>query len=136
MEATTTFEGKYTESVGRRKRAIARVRLYPGKGEMVINNRPADDFLPTQKLVDLVKKPLKEIGREESYNISVRVQGGGVRGQADAIILGVARCLVKEDETNKTVLKKAGFLKRDDRRKERKKPGLKKARRAPQWSKR
>ena len=131
-----TFEGKYIAALGRRKTAVAQVRLYPkGQGRIVINGKMLEDYLPVTILQDRVKAPLVKVGMTD-VDVTVRTLGGGIRGQADAICLGIARALVKMDETLRTSLKPEGFLTRDSRKVERKKPGLKKARRAPQWSKR
>lgn len=127
---------RYTEAVGRRKTASARVRLYPGTGTIIVNDKPIEEYLPWATLVDRALEPLRVAGLEGRYNITVKVQGGGISGQADAIRLGVARALVKEDENLRAVLKDRGLLRRDPRAKERKKPGLKRARKAPQYTKR
>lgn len=122
---------------GRRKKAIARVRLIPsGSGAIVINDRTLEDYFPMGTLQYIVKQPLKELDIEGKYDIFVNVVGGGYTGQAGAIRLGVARALLQAEPECRPVLKKAGFLTRDPRVKERKKYGLKKARRAPQFSKR
>ncbi len=122
---------------GRRKTAVARVRLVPGTGEITINDRPGDQYLQfREKLISDVKAPLETLGLEGSYDILIRAHGGGVTGQADAIRLGVARALCDMDPANRGPLKSEGFLTRDPRAKERKKYGLRKARKAPQYSKR
>lgn len=122
---------------GRRKTAIARVRLVPGEGKIVINDKPGDLYLQFQeKLVSHVRSPLESLGLEGSYDVLVRSQGGGVSGQAEAIRMGVARALCEMDPNNRQPLKKEGYLTRDPRAKERKKYGLRKARKAPQYSKR
>ena len=122
---------------GRRKKAIARVRLIPsGSGEIIINDRSLEDFFPQGTTQYIVKQPLVEIGAEGKYDIRVNVIGGGYTGQAGAIRLGIARALLEAEPETRPALKKAGFLTRDPRVKERKKYGLKKARRAPQFSKR
>ncbi len=122
---------------GRRKKAIARVRLIPaGSGSIVINDRTFEDYFPQGTLQYIVKQPLAELNVETKYDIFVNVAGGGYTGQAGAIRLGVARALLEAEPECRPVLKKAGFLTRDPRAKERKKYGLKKARRAPQFSKR
>ncbi len=121
---------------GRRKKSIARVRLIPGTGDIKVNGRELEDFFPYEILVREVKRPLQLLGLETKYDVIVRVQGGGFTGQAGAIRHGIARALVKSDETLKSALKAEGFLTRDSRMKERKKYGLKKARRSPQFSKR
>ena len=122
---------------GRRKKAIARVRLIPGgNGTIVINDRTFEDYFPQGTLQYIVKQPLVEVNAEAKYDVFVNVVGGGYTGQAGAIRLGVARALLEAEENSRPELKKAGFLTRDPRAKERKKYGLKKARRAPQFSKR
>ncbi|MBR7164355.1 MAG: 30S ribosomal protein S9 [Clostridia bacterium] len=122
---------------GRRKKSIARVRLVPGKGEITINNRSLDDYFGLETLKVIVKQPLVATNTEGKYDVIVNVVGGGFTGQAGAIRHGVARALLEVDaETYRSILKKAGFLTRDPRMKERKKYGLKAARRAPQFSKR
>ena len=122
---------------GRRKKAIARVRLIPGgNGTIVINDRAFEDYFPQGTLQYIVKQPLVLLNVESKYDIIVNVVGGGYTGQAGAIRLGVARALLEAEENSRPELKKAGFLTRDPRAKERKKYGLKKARRAPQFSKR
>ncbi len=131
-----TFEGKYSEAVGRRKTAIARVRLYPGKGKIVVNGKEMKDYFPLAKLQEKVIAPLTIAGRKESFNISVKAEGGGITGQAEAVRLGISRALLLEDADVKSSLKKEGLMTRDSRRRERKKPGKRSARRSPQWSKR
>ncbi len=122
---------------GRRKKAIARVRLIPsGSGAIVINDRPLEDYFPQGTTQYVVKQPLAELKVEGKYDIFVNVIGGGYTGQAGAIRLGIARALLEAEPDSRPALKKAGFLTRDPRVKERKKYGLKKARRAPQFSKR
>lgn len=122
---------------GRRKKAIARVRLIPGgNGTIVINDRTFEDYFPQGTLQYIVKQPLVAVDAESKYDVFVNVVGGGYTGQAGAIRLGVARALLEAEENSRPTLKAAGFLTRDPRAKERKKYGLKKARRAPQFSKR
>jgi small subunit ribosomal protein S9 len=122
---------------GRRKKAIARVRLIPaGSGNIVINDRTLADYFPQGTLQYIVKQPITLLEVEGKYDIMVSVVGGGFTGQAGAIRLGIARALLQAEEGCRPALKKAGFLTRDPRAKERKKYGLKKARRAPQFSKR
>lgn len=122
---------------GRRKKAIARVRLIPaGSGTIVINDRAFEDYFPQGTLQYIVKQPLVLLEAETKYDVFVNVVGGGYTGQAGAIRLGVARALLEAEPECRPALKKAGFLTRDPRAKERKKYGLKKARRAPQFSKR
>ena len=122
---------------GRRKKSIARVRLVPGQGDITINNRSLDDYFGLETLKVIVRQPLAATKTEGKYNVIVNVVGGGFTGQAGAIRHGIARALLEADaETYRPILKKAGFLTRDPRMKERKKYGLKAARRAPQFSKR
>ncbi len=128
---TTVFMG-----TGRRKTSIARVRIMPGKGNFTINGKDINDYLNTDVLRTLAKQPFAVSGTEGKFDTIVKVEGGGLSGQAGAIRHGIARALVKADEANKPAVKAAGLLTRDPRMKERKKPGLKKARKAPQFSKR
>lgn len=121
---------------GRRKESVARVRLVPGDGRIVINGRDMDDYFGLETLKAIVKQPLVLTETVNQYDVLVTVEGGGFTGQAGAIRHGVARALLKVDPELRPPLKKAGFLTRDPRMKERKKYGLKKARRAPQFSKR
>lgn len=125
------------QALGRRKEAIARVRLVPGTGTWTINGRTLEDYFPNKLHQQLVSSPLKLVDVEGRFDIVARVSGGGVTGQAGALRLGIARALNAIDaEHNRPALKKAGFLTRDARVVERKKAGLKKARKAPQYSKR
>lgn len=121
---------------GRRKTSVARVRLVPGEGKITINKRDIDNYFGLETLKLIVRQPLNLTGTVAKYDVLVNVHGGGFTGQAGAIRHGISRALVKSDSELKTVLKKAGFLTRDPRMVERKKYGLKKARRAPQFSKR
>ncbi len=122
---------------GRRKQSVARVRLYPGKGDITINGKDIEDYLDLETLRYIVRQPLHEVNAIDRYSIVVNVKGGGIAGQAGAIRHGISRALVEADaEMYKAALKKAGFLTRDSRVKERKKYGLKKARKASQFSKR
>ena len=121
---------------GRRKKAIARVRLTPGTGKIVINKRDLEDYIKYETLRVLVKEPLLITDTLGQYDVLVNVKGGGYTGQAGAIRHGISRALLQVDEELRPILKKAGFLTRDSRMKERKKYGLKKARRASQFSKR
>ena len=132
------FEAKpYFYGTGRRKSSVARVRLYPGTGVVTINGRDIDDYFGLETLKLIVRQPLNLTGLTEKFDIECRVAGGGVTGQAGAIRHGVSRALLQYDsEGLRSALKKAGFLTRDPRMKERKKYGLKAARRAPQFSKR
>jgi small subunit ribosomal protein S9 len=128
---------QYYEGVGRRKEASARVRIHPGgNGTVIINDKPGDAFLPRAGDMDNVVAPLKAAGIEGTYNVTVHVSGGGITGQTEAIRLGVARALLKLDPELKGTLRRSGFLTRDARVKERKKPGLKRARKAPTYTKR
>lgn len=129
-------KGEYFYALGRRKRSIATVRVYPkGKGEITVNGKTLEEYLPIDILQEKVRLPLKTVGHENA-DVTVKAIGGGVHGQAGAIQLGVARALLKINEDFRTSLKPLGVLTRDSREKERKKYGLKKARRAPQWAKR
>ena len=121
---------------GRRKKSVARVRLVPGDGKILINDRELDDYFGLATLKVIVKQPLVLTDTAAKFDVLCKVIGGGVTGQAGAIRHGIARALIKADEEFRPVLKKAGFLTRDPRMKERKKYGLKKARKAPQFSKR
>ena len=123
-------------STGRRKEAVARVRLVPGGGEFTINDRPLDEYFPTRVHRMVAQAPLRSIGRDKEYDVVATISGGGVNGQAGALRLGIARALVELDPELRTQLKSEGFLTRDAREKERRKYGLKKARKAPQYSKR
>ena len=129
--ATVQFYG-----TGRRKKSVARVRLVEGTGKFTINDRSLDDFFGLETLKVIVKQPLVLTNTQGKFDVICRVNGGGFTGQAGAIRHGVSRALLKADEELRPALKKAGFLTRDSRMKERKKYGLKKARRAPQFSKR
>ncbi len=129
--------GSFIPAVGRRKTSIARVRLIKnGKGAITVNGKKFDDFFTTFDLRSQIEAPLKAVGQNEAVDVSVKVEGGGVRGQAEAIRHGVARALIVLNPTFRKTLKKLGYLSRDPRKKERKKFGLKGARRSPQWSKR
>lgn len=121
---------------GRRKSSTARVRLVPGEGKIVINNRAVENYVPFETLREIIKQPLAATETLGSYDIFVNVNGGGFTGQAGAIRHGIARALLTVDPDFRPALKSAGLLTRDPRMKERKKPGLRGARRAPQFSKR
>ena len=127
---------RYYEGIGRRKTSSARVRLYVGTGTIVVNERSFEDYFPRE--TDRIKmlSPLRAVAAESQFNVSVKVNGGGTTGQTDAVVLGLARALVETDESLKPALRKEGFLTRDAREVERKKPGLTKARRAKQYTKR
>lgn len=127
----------YIFAVGRRKTAVARVRLIKkGDDKIIVNGKDYLKYFPTSTLQGIITKPIKIAALTEKIDISIKVSGGGKSSQADAARLGIARCLILLDSALKTKLKKVNLLKRDSRKKERKKPGLKRARRAPQWSKR
>ena len=124
----------YFYGTGRRKDSVARVRVYQGTGKVTINDRDIDNYFGLETLKLIVRSPLVLLGLEGKYDVVVRVSGGGVSGQAGAIRHGLSRALLQQSDENRAVLKKAGFLTRDPRMKERKKYGLKAARRAPQFS--
>ncbi|HLV37183.1 MAG TPA: 30S ribosomal protein S9 [Spirillospora sp.] len=131
------MSAQYYEGIGRRKSASARVRLFPGgTGNIIINDKEASEYFPRFGDLELLLEPLRAIGQDRSYNITVRVQGGGISGQRDAVRLGIARALLKLDPDLKPQLKDGDYLTRDPRVKERKKPGLKRARKAPTYTKR
>ena len=121
---------------GRRKKSVARVRLVPGDGKVLVNDRSLEEYFGLETLKVIVKQPLVLTDMISKFDVLCKVVGGGFTGQAGAIRHGIARALLKADEELRPILKKAGFLTRDPRMKERKKPGLKKARKAPQFSKR
>ena len=128
---------EYYEAVGRRKAATARVRLFPGgDGSIVVNDRPLGEYFVRPQDAYCLSEPLRATATENRFNVSVRVKGGGISGQAGAVQLGIARALLKVDPDLRPILRKGGFLTRDARTKERKKPGLKRARKAPQYTKR
>ena len=133
--ARPVVTGKAT-GTGRRKEAIARVRIAPGTGQWLVNDRPLEKFFPNKVHQQLISEPLVTLGAEGQFDVVARVSGGGVAGQAGALRLGIARALTVVDPENRPTLKRAGFLTRDARVTERKKYGLKKARKAPQYSKR
>lgn len=124
------------QTTGRRKRAVARVRFRPGKGVITVNGRTAEDYFPSETHRMLFTEPLELTETREAYDIDVTLHGGGPSGQAGALRLGISRALVELDPEVRDTMKKAGFLTRDPRKKESKKYGLKKARKAPQYSKR
>ncbi len=124
------------QSTGRRKEAVARVRLRPGTGKITVNRRPFDEYFPMPSQRMVVSEPLRITNTDEVYDVDCTLDGGGVSGQAGALRLGIARALVDLDDELRPTLKKAGLLTRDAREKESKKYGLKKARKAPQYSKR
>ncbi len=133
---TTTSKNQYTESVGRRKTAIARVRLSAGDGEVMINDIPVQKYFTLSKLAQKAVAALVEMKVKDKYQVSAHVKGGGINSQAEAVRLGIARALATKDDSMHKTLRIVGLLTRDARKVERKKYGLRKARRAPQWAKR
>lgn len=137
MQATEANDRVMYWGTGRRKSAIARVRLVPGSGQLIVNGRPGDNYFGyNSEYISQAKAPLETLGLEGEYDILVTAEGGGLTGQSDSIRLGVARALCQLDPDNRKPLKIEGYLTRDPRAKERKKYGLHKARKAPQYSKR
>ncbi|HRL11317.1 MAG TPA: 30S ribosomal protein S9 [Aggregatilineales bacterium] len=131
------MSAQYYEGIGRRKAASARVRLFPGgTGNIIINDKDGKEYLPREGDIEILLEPLTTIGQEGNFDISVHVQGGGISGQRDAIRLGVARALLLLDPDFRPALRAEKLLTRDPRVKERKKPGLKRARKAPTYTKR
>lgn len=129
--------GSFIGAVGRRKTSIARVRLIKnGKGGITVNGKPMKNYFTTYELREIVVSPMKVVGQDSAVDVSASVNGGGIRGQAESVRLGVARALIELNPTFRTALKKMGFLTRDSRKRERKKYGHTGARRSPQWSKR
>ena len=131
MKASPFFQG-----TGRRKTSIARVRLVPGDGAVIVNGKPLDEYFGRDGLAEVATQPLAVTNQARRFNAMVKVEGGGDSGQAGAISHGIARALLQADATHRTLLRGAGLLTRDPRAKERKKPGLKRARKAPQFTKR
>jgi small subunit ribosomal protein S9 len=130
-------ENRYIESVGRRKTSTARARLTPNKTlSVIINDKTLEEYFPTQMLRTIALSPLYVFSKEENFTITLRVRGGGIASQAGAVRHALSRALLKNSDENRSILKPLGFLTRDPRMKERRKFGLKKARKAPQWSKR
>jgi len=137
IEEPIKFKGKFIPALGKRKTAVAQVRLYKnGKGVIVINQQKINQYFPVVLFRTVINQPLKLTGHLRDLNFSILVKGGGKKAQAEAIRHGIVRALIEFDKELKPGLKAKGWLTRDARKKERKKPGLKKARRAPQWSKR
>ncbi len=135
-KTTTATKGKYFYANGKRKRSIARVRLYKGTGEIEINGQPINEYISVKSLIGLVRSPLSITGSNQKFNITAKIEGGGISSQAEALRHGISKALIEADPLNKPTLRKAGLLTRDSRIKERKKYGLKRARKAPQFSKR
>jgi small subunit ribosomal protein S9 len=127
---------EFFRGTGRRKESVARVRLYPGTGEVTVNGKPLESYFPNRRHCIEALAPLVHLELKGNYNVVAKLEGGGISGQAGALRLGVARAMVVADESVRAELKKAGFLSRDSRIKERKKYGLKGARKRPQFSKR
>jgi len=137
MAEQKKITGKYTQTIGRRKRAVAQVRLFAkGSGRIVVNDKELSDYFGTDTLEIAVKAPFVETGTQEMFDVTVKVSGGGKSGQAGSIQLGIARALLETNPDFRASLKALGFLTRDARRRQRKKYGKKSARRSPQWSKR
>ena len=128
--------GRPIQTVGRRKEAVVRVRLVPGTGKFTLNGRPLEQYFPNKVHQQLIREPLVTVEKPESFDVFANLKGGGITGQAGALRLAIARALIEVESEDRPALKKAGFLTRDPRAKERKKYGLKKARKAPQYSKR
>ena len=129
-------EQRYFYAIGKRKEAVARVRLYPGNGSIVVNGKPMNEAFPLRTLQQAILEPFVTTNLSGNYSASVKVAGGGISGQAQAIRHGIARAMLAANDELKSVLRKAGLLTRDARIKERKKYGLKRARKAPQYTKR
>ena len=132
----TDADGRPIQTVGRRKEAIVRVRLVPGTSQFTLNGRTIEDYFPNKVHQQLIREPFVTLEKAEQYDVIALLHGGGVTGQAGALRLGIARALIEVEPDDRPALKKAGFLTRDPRVTERKKYGLKKARKAPQYSKR
>jgi len=134
-----SFPGKYFYGLGKRKTAVAQVRIYPASSsniEIIVNGKEIEKYLTIARHQDLAKSPFAVAGKEGGFSVSAKIFGGGISSQAEALRLGISRALIKFDESLRRVLKSSGFLTRDSRIVERKKPGKKKARRSPQWAKR
>lgn len=134
--ATPRVTGDTAQTVGRRKEAVVRVRLVAGTGKFVLNGKSLEEYFPNKVHQQLIREPLVILEKPEAFDIRANLKGGGITGQAGALRLAIARALIELDIEDRPTLKKAGFLTRDPRVKERKKYGLKKARKAPQYSKR
>ena len=136
MTVLSAGPGELIQTVGRRKEAIVRVRLLPGTGQFKLNGRTLEEYFPNKVHQQLIREPLVILEKPEAFDVRANLKGGGITGQAGALRLAIARALIAVDSEDRPALKKAGFLTRDPRVKERKKYGLKKARKAPQYSKR
>lgn len=132
----TAPKGRYFYANGKRKTSVARVKVYKGTGSITVNDKPANEYFPVKSFVGAVKSPLILTGSKDKFDITARILGGGLSSQAEALRHGISKALIEADPLNKPTLKKAGFLTRDSRVKERKKYGLKRARKGPQFSKR
>ncbi len=128
--------GEYYEGIGRRKASTARVRITSGSGDFIVNERTLEDYFPRLGDSNKVIEPLEAVGQRDSLDVTVLVNGGGITGQTGAVRLGIARALLNMNPELKPLLRKSGYLTRDSREKERKKPGLKRARKAPTYTKR
>jgi small subunit ribosomal protein S9 len=135
-QTVTDADGRPIQTVGRRKEAVVRVRLLPGTGQFKLNGRSIEEYFPNKVHQQLIREPFVILEKAEQYDVVGLLHGGGVSGQAGALRLGIARALIEIEPEDRPALKKAGFLTRDPRVTERKKYGLKKARKAPQYSKR
>ncbi len=135
-QTVTDADGRPIQTVGRRKEAVVRVRLLPGTGQFTLNGRSIEEYFPNKVHQQLIREPFVILEKAEQYDVVGLLHGGGVSGQAGALRLGIARALIEIEPEDRPALKKAGFLTRDPRVTERKKYGLKKARKAPQYSKR
>ena len=133
---TAEVSDRYYYGTGRRKAAVARVRLYEGSGRIVVNDQPVEEYFTKERDLFHLTEPLKAVGLMDRFDVVVKVKGGGTTGQSGAVRHGVARALLVVDPAHRPVLRAGGFLTRDPRAKERKKPGLKRARKAPQYTKR
>ncbi|MDP2736655.1 MAG: 30S ribosomal protein S9, partial [bacterium] len=132
---TIKFKGRFTGAIGRRKTSTARVRLYKGsEGLIIVNGAKAGKYFSEEELFSIINQPLKLAGLTKDFNISINIAGGGKKGQAEAVRHGIARALLEINPDLRASFKVKGWITRDARKKERKKPGLKKARRAPQWA--
>ncbi|MBU0981381.1 30S ribosomal protein S9 [Patescibacteria group bacterium] len=136
MTEEIKFSGTYFYANGKRKTAVARVRLYKGTGRVVVNGKEAKDYFPTKDMLNVFMAPLVSTKNEKNFDISAKIIGGGSESQAEALRHGISKALVVAESSNRSTLKPTGYLTRDSRVKERKKFGLKRARRAPQFSKR